>query len=55
MVLVMCASSDDALYLYKNFLKISQRVLELLRGYEIMMDIQMNGQGDYYRTSADFF
>ena len=61
MVSVLCTSSDDPLYLY-SFMKISQRVFELLRGHKIMtngqtdtptdrqMDGQTNGQGDYYRA-----
>ena len=39
MVLVLCTSSVDALYLYKVFLiKTSQRVFELLLGHEMMTD-----------------
>ena len=55
MVLVLCTSPDDALYL---FMKISQRVFELLPGHEIMTDRptdrqtdgQSDGQGDYYKV-----
>ena len=46
MVLVLCTSSDHALYLYKNFIKISKRVIELLPGHEIMTDGQMDSQTD---------
>ena len=38
-VLDLCKLSGDALYLYKNFLKIPQRVSELLSGHEIMTKI----------------
>ena len=38
-------------------MKLSQTASELLSGHEIMMDGQSetdDGQGDYYRASADF-
>ena len=46
------------LYILQIFMKISQRVLELLLGHEIMTDGQTDGrtggqtdgQGDYYRA-----
>ena len=37
----LCSSCDDALYIYiQSFVKISQRVSELLSGQEIMTDRQ---------------
>ena len=46
MVLILCTSSEYVL----SFMKISQRVFELLPGHEIMTDRQTDGQGDYYRA-----
>ena len=34
MVLILFTSFDDALYLYIRFVKISQRVSEILRGHD---------------------
>ena len=58
MVLLLCTSSDDALFLYKvsrKYLKkISHAVSGLWPGHEKLMDRQTDKQGDYYRASADF-
>ena len=35
-------------YISTSFLKISQRLSELLSGHEIMTDGQTDGEGDYY-------
>ena len=51
MVLLLCTSSDNALY----FNKISQRLSELLSGHEIMTDGQTDGQGDNYRAPPTSF
>ena len=45
MVFVLCTSSDDSLFV-QSFMKISQRVFELLRRREIMTDGQTDGQTD---------
>ena len=43
MVSVLCTSSDNPIFV-QSFMKISQRVLELLRRHEIMTDGQMDRQ-----------
>ena len=46
MVSVLCTSSDDPLFFVQSFMKISQRVFELLLGHEIMTDGQIDGRTD---------
>ena len=39
----------------QNFMKIFQRVSELLSGHDIMTDGLTDGQGDYYTGSSNIF